>query len=170
MDSSNRASPTPPVKAEGMASTSRASRGSTPTASRSASRLAKADMTAESPARAASSNSLKQKTAAKGDEQPRASRADEVRGSVKMHCCVRTAHGTRHTTHDTRREVANMANMANMADRDQQLKALKAEFDGLRAHLTCKVCDRLLYQPYTVACGHTYCYTVSAMAAPAGPS
>jgi hypothetical protein len=42
---------------------------------------------------------------------------------------------------------------------DEQLKSLKAEFDGLRAHLTCKICDRLLYQPYTIACGHTYCYT-----------
>jgi hypothetical protein len=42
-----------------------------------------------------------------------------------------------------------------------QLKALRSEFDSLRNHLTCKICDRLLYQPYTIACGHTYCYTVS---------
>ena len=42
----------------------------------------------------------------------------------------------------------------------QQLKALKSEFDSLRTHLTCKICDRLLYQPYTISCGHTYCYTV----------
>lgn len=42
----------------------------------------------------------------------------------------------------------------------QQLKALKSEFDSLRSHLTCKICDRLLYQPYTISCGHTYCYTV----------
>jgi hypothetical protein len=43
---------------------------------------------------------------------------------------------------------------------EEQLKALKSEFDSLRSHLTCKICDRLLYQPYTIACGHTYCYTV----------
>jgi len=46
------------------------------------------------------------------------------------------------------------------ADAVQQLKALKSDFDGLRSHLTCKICDRMLYQPYTIACGHTYCYTV----------
>ncbi|OSS54734.1 hypothetical protein B5807_01617 [Epicoccum nigrum] len=121
MDSSTpRASPAPPSKADGMASTSRASRGSTPTTSRPASRLVKetgAGAGADRPARAASSNSLKQKTANKGDEPPRPSRADE------------------------------------------QLKALKNDFDGLRSHLTCKICDRMLYQPYTIACGHTYCYT-----------
>ncbi|RMZ74006.1 ring finger domain-containing [Pyrenophora seminiperda CCB06] len=39
------------------------------------------------------------------------------------------------------------------------LKALRSEFDSLRTHLTCKICDRLLYQPYTISCGHTYCYT-----------
>lgn len=42
---------------------------------------------------------------------------------------------------------------------EEQLKALKSEFDSLRTHLTCKICDRLLYQPYTISCGHTYCYT-----------
>ncbi|KAF1836598.1 hypothetical protein BDW02DRAFT_220514 [Decorospora gaudefroyi] len=42
---------------------------------------------------------------------------------------------------------------------EEQLKALKSEFDSLRSHLTCKICDRLLYQPYTISCGHTYCYT-----------
>jgi predicted acyl esterase len=128
----SRASPTPPTKAD-MASTSRASRGSTPTASRSASRLVR-ESSADRPARAASSNSLKQKMAAKGDEQLRPSKADEV--------CFATPH------------------LVWDANTTQQLKSLKAEFDGLRAHLTCKICDRLLYQPYTIACGHTYCYTV----------
>lgn len=136
MDSSTpRASPAPPSKAEGMASTSRASRGGTPTASRSAARLAK-DTSADRPARAASSNSLKQKTVAKVDEPARATRADEVRSRA-------------HAPQEERG-----------TDTAQQLKALKSEFDGLRTHLTCKICDRMLYQPYTIACGHTYCYTV----------
>ncbi|KAF3006016.1 hypothetical protein E8E13_010605 [Curvularia kusanoi] len=135
MDSSTpRASPAPPSKADGMASSSRTSRGSTPTASRPASRLLK-ETGAERPARAASSNSLKQKTASKGDEQPRPSRADEVRSHA----------------HALLKEIA--------ADAAQQLKALRSDFDGLRSHLTCKICDRMLYQPYTIACGHTYCYT-----------
>ncbi|CAI6341638.1 unnamed protein product [Periconia digitata] len=42
---------------------------------------------------------------------------------------------------------------------EEQLKVLKSDFDSLRSHLTCKICDRLLYQPYTIACGHTYCYS-----------
>ncbi|KAL1595715.1 E3 ubiquitin ligase [Paraconiothyrium brasiliense] len=42
---------------------------------------------------------------------------------------------------------------------DEQLQVLRSEFDSLRSHLTCKICDRLLYQPYTIACGHTYCYS-----------
>lgn len=148
MDSSSssnhaRASPTPPTKAEAMAASSRTSRGSTPTASRSASRLVKAESSADRPARAASSNSLKQKMAAKGDDQPRPTRADEVRS--------RTATLHLHASSSTTQRGANAA---------QQLKTLQTEFDSLRSHLTCKVCDRLLYQPYTIACGHTYCYTV----------
>ncbi|KAF2265575.1 hypothetical protein CC78DRAFT_543113 [Lojkania enalia] len=42
---------------------------------------------------------------------------------------------------------------------EEDLKALRSDFDGLRSHLTCKICDRLLYQPYVIACGHTYCYS-----------
>ncbi|KAF2876507.1 hypothetical protein BDV95DRAFT_482556 [Massariosphaeria phaeospora] len=42
---------------------------------------------------------------------------------------------------------------------DDQLRALRSDFDGLRAHITCKICDRLLYQPYIISCGHTYCYS-----------
>ncbi|KAF2280865.1 uncharacterized protein EI97DRAFT_490964 [Westerdykella ornata] len=42
---------------------------------------------------------------------------------------------------------------------EEQLRALKSDFEGLRSHLTCKICDRLLYQPYTISCGHTYCYS-----------
>ncbi|XP_014561602.1 hypothetical protein COCVIDRAFT_33585 [Bipolaris victoriae FI3] len=132
----NRASPTPPTarpknssssitsattpshtatpsQSAAMSSTSRAGRGGTPTASRSASKLADADR----PTRAASKDSLKQKMLMKKDEAPQPSKAEE------------------------------------------QLKALKSEFDGLRNHLTCKICDRLLYQPFTISCGHTYCYT-----------
>ncbi|KAF2134071.1 hypothetical protein P153DRAFT_306909 [Dothidotthia symphoricarpi CBS 119687] len=96
-----------------MAASPRAARGGTPTASRSASKLADADK----PTRAASKDSLKQKMLKKPEEVPQPSSPDE------------------------------------------QLTALKADFSDLRSHLTCKICDRLLYQPYTISCGHTYCYT-----------
>ncbi|KAF2740463.1 hypothetical protein EJ04DRAFT_572290 [Polyplosphaeria fusca] len=42
---------------------------------------------------------------------------------------------------------------------EQQLQTLRSDVDGLRSHLTCKICDRLLYQPYIISCGHTYCYS-----------
>ncbi|KAF2031790.1 hypothetical protein EK21DRAFT_62415 [Setomelanomma holmii] len=42
---------------------------------------------------------------------------------------------------------------------EEQLKLLKSDFDSLRQNLTCKICARLFYQPYTISCGHTYCYT-----------
>src|SRR5690242_4056680 len=129
MDSTPRASPAPPSsKTEGMAP--QASRGSTPTATRPASRLVR-DGGAAKPVRAASSKSLKQKMAAKNDEPPRPSKADEV--------------GAEHAQR-----------IARDADTDtiQQLKVLKGEFDSLRSHRTCKICDRLLYEPYSVACGH----------------
>jgi hypothetical protein len=53
-----------------------------------------------------------------------------------------------------------MGQRNSAANTTQQLKALKTDFDSLRSHLTCKICDRMLYQPYTISCGHTYCYTV----------
>lgn len=31
--------------------------------------------------------------------------------------------------------------------------------EDLRSSITCKVCFRLLYEPFTIACGHTYCYS-----------
>lgn len=117
-----------------MAPSSRTVRGSTPTASRSASKLVD-DKAATRPA---SRDSLKQKMLKKPEEAPRPSKSDEVRNSVLVH-------------NGTKKWSANTA---------QQLKVLKTDFESLRSHLTCKICDRLLYQPYTISCGHTYCYTV----------
>jgi hypothetical protein len=117
-----------------MAPSSRTTRGSTPTASRSASKLVDDQMAA----RPASRDSLKQKMLKKPDEAPRPSRSEEV--------------GTPPHTHNAGEERSTNA--------PQQLKSLKTDFDSLRTHLTCKICDRLLYQPYTISCGHTYCYTV----------
>ncbi|KAF2650251.1 hypothetical protein K491DRAFT_683175 [Lophiostoma macrostomum CBS 122681] len=114
-----------------MTPAARAVRGTTP--SRAA---AAAAVEGDKPARPASKDSLKQKMARKPDESPKPSRADEVR--LAPHNGTRTA--------PTDLCV-------------QQLKALKADFDGLRSHLTCKICVRLFYQPYTIACGHTYCYS-----------
>ncbi|KAK8202918.1 hypothetical protein IWZ01DRAFT_486798 [Phyllosticta capitalensis] len=42
---------------------------------------------------------------------------------------------------------------------EEMLKFLKSDFDSLRSLITCKICDRLLYEPYVISCGHTYCYS-----------
>lgn len=38
------------------------------------------------------------------------------------------------------------------------LKTLESSLDELRSLVTCRICLRLLYEPYTIACGHTFCY------------
>lgn len=40
----------------------------------------------------------------------------------------------------------------------QTLKLLHNDFDVLRGSLTCKICEKLFYEPYVLSCGHTYCY------------
>ncbi|KAK8165894.1 hypothetical protein BC567DRAFT_265492 [Phyllosticta citribraziliensis] len=42
---------------------------------------------------------------------------------------------------------------------EEMLTSLKSDFDSLRSLITCKICDRLLYEPYVISCGHTYCYS-----------
>jgi len=114
-------------------------RGSTPSASRSATQPE------ARPGRTTSKDSLKQKMAMMADDAPRPTKADEVRRVASPH-------------NGTKTPSANVQPA-------QQLKALRTDFDSLRSHLTCKICDRLLYQPYTIACGHTYCYSVRPPAA-----
>ncbi len=121
-----------------MASSSKSLRGSTPTASRSAVKLVDADKSS----RPASRDSLKQKLPKKPDDAPRPSRSEEV-----------------FVVHDTM-HYAQLPTGHAWLTLPQQLRALRSDFDSLRSHLTCKICDRLLYQPYTISCGHTYCYTV----------
>ena len=38
------------------------------------------------------------------------------------------------------------------------LQTLESSLDDLRSIITCRICIRPLYEPYTVACGHTFCY------------
>ncbi|GAB7355206.1 hypothetical protein MBLNU459_g5760t1 [Dothideomycetes sp. NU459] len=39
------------------------------------------------------------------------------------------------------------------------LQLLHGDFDALRQLITCKICERLLYEPFVLSCGHTYCYS-----------
>ncbi|RAL62421.1 hypothetical protein DID88_004987 [Monilinia fructigena] len=43
---------------------------------------------------------------------------------------------------------------------DAQLaKRFRDDLLGMRRSLTCSICDQLLYEPWTLQCGHTYCYS-----------
>ena len=42
---------------------------------------------------------------------------------------------------------------------EHALKTLHTDIDAMRQLVTCKICDRLLYEPYALSCGHTYCYS-----------
>jgi hypothetical protein len=37
----------------------------------------------------------------------------------------------------------------------------KSDLTNIRSLITCSICDQLLYEPWTLSCGHTYCYSVS---------
>ena len=39
------------------------------------------------------------------------------------------------------------------------LKTLHNDVESMRQLVTCKICDRLMYEPYSLACGHAYCYS-----------
>ncbi|KAI9670368.1 MAG: hypothetical protein M1817_004411 [Caeruleum heppii] len=36
---------------------------------------------------------------------------------------------------------------------------MTADLESIRAKATCNICIRLLYEPYTLGCGHTFCYS-----------
>lgn len=39
------------------------------------------------------------------------------------------------------------------------LHSVDSSIDDLRALISCRVCVRPLYEPYTISCGHTFCYS-----------
>lgn len=38
------------------------------------------------------------------------------------------------------------------------LETLETSLDDIRTLITCRVCVRPLFEPYTIECGHTFCY------------
>ena len=38
------------------------------------------------------------------------------------------------------------------------LQTLETSLDDIRTLITCRVCVRPLFEPYTIECGHTFCY------------
>ena len=39
------------------------------------------------------------------------------------------------------------------------LKIMDKGLEDIRAVITCRVCVRPLYEPFTIECGHTFCYS-----------
>ena len=39
------------------------------------------------------------------------------------------------------------------------LQKLQEDVKDMRAHVICQICIRPMYEPYTIACGHTFCYS-----------
>lgn len=42
---------------------------------------------------------------------------------------------------------------------EQTIRTLHSDLDSMRQLITCKVCQRFMYEPYALSCGHTYCYS-----------
>lgn len=51
--------------------------------------------------------------------------------------------------------------MASKLTRQQLVNTLQTHVDDIRSLLQCGICVRPLYEPFTIACGHTFCYSVS---------
>lgn len=68
-------------------------------------------------------------------------------------------HGTRlPITSSSKQEDVAISSATAEEDR-KALTLLHDDFTNLRQTLTCKICERLFYEPYVLACGHTYCYS-----------
>ncbi|KAI5282228.1 hypothetical protein KEM52_003740, partial [Ascosphaera acerosa] len=46
-----------------------------------------------------------------------------------------------------------------MADAAALLQVLQGHIEDVRNLLYCGVCARPMYEPFTLCCGHTFCYT-----------
>lgn len=38
------------------------------------------------------------------------------------------------------------------------LQTLESSLDDIRSLIVCRICVRPLFEPYTIECGHTFCY------------
>lgn len=45
------------------------------------------------------------------------------------------------------------------SDDSHLAKSFKSDLTMMRGLVTCTICDQLLYEPWTLGCGHTYCYS-----------
>ncbi|PBP18512.1 RING/U-box [Diplocarpon rosae] len=55
--------------------------------------------------------------------------------------------------------MARPGNALKSKNDAQLATSFKTDLSEIRNLVTCTVCDLLLYEPWTLACGHTYCYS-----------
>ncbi|WPH03634.1 Hypothetical protein R9X50_00651700 [Acrodontium crateriforme] len=42
---------------------------------------------------------------------------------------------------------------------EQSLANVQTDLEAMRGLITCQICHRFMYEPYSLQCGHTYCYS-----------
>src|SRR6187402_3177847 len=66
------------------------------------------------------------------------------------------------TKSDAHVSLTNLPFIMSCTDEFSQLATVfKSDLTNIRNLVTCSICDQLLYEPWTLGCGHTYCYSVS---------
>ncbi|TGZ79361.1 hypothetical protein EX30DRAFT_112247 [Ascodesmis nigricans] len=58
----------------------------------------------------------------------------------------------------TKGSIGEGGGMRSVAALQDTVNDLRAELDRLRKNCTCVICQELLFEPYFLQCGHTYCY------------
>ncbi|KAI9744806.1 MAG: hypothetical protein M1818_001731 [Claussenomyces sp. TS43310] len=57
-------------------------------------------------------------------------------------------------------EYRNAVVLSSTRKSDSSLiEIFRADLQAMRSLATCTICDQLLYEPWTLGCGHTYCYS-----------
>ncbi|OJJ44683.1 hypothetical protein ASPZODRAFT_714448 [Penicilliopsis zonata CBS 506.65] len=63
------------------------------------------------------------------------------------------------STGSTGSTAEKMARQATTLEASGLLQTVQGHVDDLRVLLNCGVCMRPLYEPFTISCGHTFCYS-----------
>ena len=98
---------------------------------------------------------------------------DKKKAKVAMGSTSATPHITQEKEKEKEKESSVMADSSgvsciyasvlsrNLTNTQKLLQTLQGHVEEVRALIQCGICVRPLYEPYTLACGHTFCYGVS---------
>lgn len=98
---------------------------------------------------------------APGREQAELER--NVRAAKNNKRAVLASRVSKASSNSTDRHIRHESKQPTTADESAAGCALAVAFrkdlEGIKSLVTCTICNQLLYEPYTLACGHTYCYS-----------